>query len=126
MIRSLGTRVKNNSSNFAAVTFETPSLPTLRRCYRRSFYLDRSHCLVLAPATLAALPSTRAIPDRDVFYVTHPIDSFAPALSPSRGCPSMSRLPSTPHSLHLSDGNDGCAFDERRLGLVGDRLGQKR
>jgi hypothetical protein len=24
---------------------------------------------VLAPATLAALPSTRAIPDRDVFYV---------------------------------------------------------
>jgi hypothetical protein len=24
---------------------------------------------VLAPATLAALPSTRAIPNRDVFYV---------------------------------------------------------
>jgi hypothetical protein len=37
------------------------------------FYLDHSHCLVLAPATLAALPSTRAIPDRDVFYVAHPI-----------------------------------------------------
>ena len=32
-------------------------------------YLDHSHCLVLAPATLAALPSARAIPDRDVFYV---------------------------------------------------------
>jgi len=31
---------------------------------------------VLAPATLAALPSTRAIPDRDVFYVTHPIRSI--------------------------------------------------
>src|SRR5439155_5785517 len=89
-------------------------------------YLDHSHCLVLAPAILAALPSTRAIPDRGVFYVTHPIDSFAPAPSPSRVCPSMSRLPSTPHSLHLSDGNDGCGFDERRLGLVGDRLGQKR
>jgi len=28
-----------------------------------------------------------------------PIDSFAPALSPSRVCPSMSRLPSTLHSL---------------------------
>jgi hypothetical protein len=28
---------------------------------------------VLAPATLAALLSTRAIPDRDVFYVAHPI-----------------------------------------------------
>jgi hypothetical protein len=39
-------------------------------------YLDHSHCLVLAPATLAALPSTRAIPDRDVFYVAHPIRSI--------------------------------------------------
>ena len=30
---------------------------------------------MLAPATLAAVPSTRAIPDRDVFYVAHPIRS---------------------------------------------------
>jgi hypothetical protein len=30
---------------------------------------------VLAPATLAALPSTRATPDRDVFYVAHLIRS---------------------------------------------------
>ena len=35
-------------------------------------YVDHSHCLVLALATIAALPSTRAIPDRDVFYVAHP------------------------------------------------------
>src|SRR5437016_11804148 len=40
-------------------------------------YLDHSHRLVLAPATLAALPSTRAIPDRDVFYVASPISSIA-------------------------------------------------
>jgi len=31
---------------------------------------------VLAPAILAALPSTRAIPDRDVFYVAHPARSI--------------------------------------------------
>jgi hypothetical protein len=31
---------------------------------------------VLAPATLAALPSTRAIPDRDVFYVARPARSI--------------------------------------------------
>jgi hypothetical protein len=31
---------------------------------------------VLAPATLAALPPTRAIPDRNVFYVTHPSRSI--------------------------------------------------
>jgi hypothetical protein len=31
---------------------------------------------VLAPAALAALPSTRAIPDRDVFYVAHPVGSM--------------------------------------------------
>ena len=31
---------------------------------------------MLVPATLAALPSTRAIPDRDVFYVAHPTRSI--------------------------------------------------
>jgi hypothetical protein len=31
---------------------------------------------VLAPATLAALPSTRAIPDRDVFYVAPRVRSI--------------------------------------------------
>ena len=31
---------------------------------------------MLAPATLAALPSTRAIPDRDVFYVADPSAPF--------------------------------------------------
>ena len=31
---------------------------------------------MLVPATLAALPSSRAIPDRDVFYVAHPILSI--------------------------------------------------
>src|SRR5882724_10585093 len=41
-----------------------------------SLCLDHSHCLVLAPATLAALPSTRAIPDRDVFYVARPARSI--------------------------------------------------
>src|SRR2546421_2708089 len=41
-----------------------------------SLYLDHSHRLVLAPATLAALPSTRAIPDRAVFYVARPARSI--------------------------------------------------
>jgi hypothetical protein len=41
-----------------------------------SLYLDHSHCLVLAPANPAALPSTRAIPDRDVFYVAQPKGSI--------------------------------------------------
>src|SRR5206468_1633153 len=40
------------------------------RRYPPRLCLDHSHCPVLVPATLAALPSTRAIPDRDVFYVT--------------------------------------------------------
>src|SRR5438034_1779655 len=46
-------------------------------------YLDHSHCPVLAPATLAALPSTRAIPDRDVFYVAHPVAPFTFGLKAS-------------------------------------------
>jgi hypothetical protein len=59
-----------------------PAAP-FARCYPHSFYVDHSHCLVLAPATLAALPSTRAIPDRDVFCVANPIRSILnyPALA---------------------------------------------
>jgi hypothetical protein len=41
-----------------------------------SFTLITRTARVLAPATLAALPSTRAIPDRDVFYVADPISSI--------------------------------------------------
>src|SRR5216117_795470 len=46
-------------------------------------YVDHSHCPVLAPATLAALPSTRAISDRDVFYVAHPVAPFTFGLKAS-------------------------------------------
>ena len=41
-----------------------------------TFTIDHSHGPVLAPATLAALPSTRAIPDREVFYVAEPLSSI--------------------------------------------------
>ena len=51
--------------------------PTRSSLLPSSLYLDHSHCPVLAPATLAALPSTRAIPNRDVFYVADPISSIA-------------------------------------------------
>src|SRR5437762_7256245 len=90
----------------------------LRSLLPSSLYLDHSHCLVLAPATLAALPSTRALPQTRVFHVAHPIDSFAPALSPSRVCPSMSRLPSTLHSLHSGD---VMANEQSRKGDFRDR-----
>jgi hypothetical protein len=43
---------------------------------RGDLFLDHSHYLVRAPATLAALPSTRAIPDRDVFCVADPHAPF--------------------------------------------------
>ena len=56
--------------------FETRSFPNSLAATHRGFYVDHSHCLVLAPATLAALPSTRAIPDRDVFYLAEPISSI--------------------------------------------------
>ena len=83
-------------------------------------YLHHSHCLVLAPATLAALPSTRAIPDCDVFYV---VDSLNSKLKLVR-CPrslvvTLAALPSMKHKCgsHLipfassDDGNDGSRFD---------------
>jgi hypothetical protein len=66
-------------------------------------YLDHSHCPVLAPATLAALPSTRAIETRSLptslaathrglaFYVALPKSSI-----PSIAACSMSLIPSDP------------------------------
>jgi len=39
-------------------------------------YVDHSQVPMLAPATLAALPSTRAIANRDVFYVGIPVSSI--------------------------------------------------
>src|SRR5881227_496171 len=59
-------------ANKIYLCFETRSLPALARCFPRSFTLITRTARVLAPATLAALPSTRAIPDRDVFYVASP------------------------------------------------------
>jgi hypothetical protein len=71
---------------FSLLLIETHSLPALARCYPHSFYVDHSHCLVLAPATLAALPSTRAIPYRNMFYVAHPIHSILNSSAPDQLC----------------------------------------
>jgi hypothetical protein len=55
---------------------ETRSLPTLTRSYPRRFTLITRTARARA-SYLAALPSTRAIPDRDVFYVAWPAAPFA-------------------------------------------------
>ncbi len=69
-------------------SIEIRSLPTLTHSLLPSqLYLGHSHCPVLAPATLAALPSTHAIPDRDVFYVAHPVRSID-SRSPDRSAAS--------------------------------------
>ena len=54
---------------------ETLSAPASLAATLRRFTLITRTCPVLAPATLAALPSTRAIPDRDVFCVAAPSNS---------------------------------------------------
>src|SRR3954469_2410861 len=72
-----------NVSDLTRQRLKLARLPTLARCYPRSFYVDHSHCLVLAPATLAALPSTRAIPNRGVFYVAHPTRSIRSSRPPA-------------------------------------------
>src|ERR1700676_4629854 len=86
--------------------FETRSLRTLTRSYPHHFALIHSHCPVLAPATLAALPSTRAIETRFLpsslaatprgfsFYVAFPKRSI-----PSLNTCSMSLIPSAPLKL---------------------------
>src|SRR2546421_3149867 len=79
-----------------------------------SLCLDHSHCLVLAPATLAALPSTRAIPDRDVFYVARPTRSILTSYFVTWDPQSDSfRLTD---SLMLNDAGDSIACSERVRG----------
>ena len=56
-------------------------------------YVDHSHGPVLAPATLAALPSIRAIPDRDVFYVAHLIRSIRRRPAFAKASAWQARLP---------------------------------
>ena len=75
------------------IPIETRSLPALARSYPRHFTLITRTAPCSAPATLAALPSTRAIPDRDVFYVADPISSIA----------------SRPHCKHLPEMTPGFA-----------------
>ena len=45
-----------------------------------SLYVDHSHGPRACASYLAALPSTRAIPDRDVFYVAEPLSSILDAI----------------------------------------------
>ena len=77
---------------------ETRSFPTLTRRYPSRFYLDHSHCTVLAPATLAALPSTRATPDRDVFYVADPVSSIE-----TRSLPTLTRSYPRRFTFYVAD-----------------------
>jgi hypothetical protein len=80
---------------------ETHSLPNAHSLLPSQLYLDHSHCLVLAPATLAALPSTRAIPDRDVFYVAPPVRSIVSLLRPQHST-ATSRLYRPCRSSHFA------------------------
>src|SRR5439155_997716 len=97
----------HSTSRFAHLR-RTPPSGSIRSLLPSQLYLDHSHCPVLAPATLAALPSTRAIETR----LLPSFDSFAPALGfahlcrsrpaapfsplPTATLPSMSLIPSAP------------------------------
>ena len=83
---SLRWKIKSFFRSFPGL--ENSLAARVRSLLRSSLYLDHSHCLVLAPATLAALPSTRAIETRSLptslaathrgfaFYVASPKSSI--------------------------------------------------
>src|SRR5437588_12038819 len=93
----------------AVVTPLKLTLLPARSLLPSSLYLDHSHCPVLAPATLAALPSTRTIETRLLpsslaathrgfaFYVAFPKRSI-----PSLATCSMSLIPSAPFKADLA------------------------
>src|SRR2546421_12815296 len=119
----MGSRLNSESLySSPSRSFETRSLPSFDSCAPAQFELsvlpiyvarapaapfsplpwlclDHSHCPVLVPATLAALPSTRAIPIRDVFYVAFPKSSIR-----SLGLPIyVAQLPSAPFAEIAND-----------------------
>jgi len=143
----MGSRLNSESLDSSrSRSFETRSLPSFDSCAPAQFELsvlpiyvarapaapfsplpsrlclDHSHCPVLAPATLAALPSTRAIPIRDVFYVAFPESSipdrdvlyvaFPKRSIPSLATCSMSLFPKAPFDLSVCP---SMSLDSRRL-----------
>src|SRR5437868_9870368 len=96
----------------AVVTPLKLTLLSARSLLPSSLYLDHSHCPVLAPATLAALPSTRAIETRllpsfdscapahfdlsvlPIYVARAPAAPFSPL--PTAALPSMSLSPNAP------------------------------
>ena len=117
------THVLPPNSNFRFCPSMSLAPPRLHsRRYPSRLCLDHSHCPVLAPATLAALPSTRAIPIRDVFYVAFPESSipdrdvlyvaFPKRSIPSLATCSMSLFPKAPFDLSVCP---SMSLDSRRL-----------
>src|SRR5439155_18380265 len=94
------THVLPPNSNFRFCPSMSLAPPRLHsRRYPSRLCLDHSHCPVLAPGradlhSLAALPSTRAIPDRDVFYVAFPKAPFDLSVLPIY----VARAPAAPFS----------------------------
>src|SRR5947208_6177588 len=108
--RSFETRSRPSFDSCAPAQFELSVLPIyVARAPAAPFSslpsrlcLDHSHCPVLVPGRadlhfLAALPSTRAIPNRDVFYVAFPKRSI-----PSLATCSMSLILSAPFKADLA------------------------
>jgi hypothetical protein len=62
----------SEARKFARLSPDWRCFPT-RSLQPRSFTLITHAALMLVPATLAELPCTRAMPDRDVFYVCHDV-----------------------------------------------------
>ena len=91
-----------------------PAAP-FTRSYPCSFYVDHSHYLVLAPATLAALQSTRAIEARLLpsslaaihrgfaFYVAFPKTLHSLTRDVFHVADPISSIASRPHCKHLPE-----------------------
>src|SRR5437016_7218489 len=110
--RSFETRSRPSFDSCAPAQFQLSVLPIyVARAPAAPFSslpsrlcLDHSHCPVLVPGRadlhfLAALPSTRAIPNRDVFYVAFPKSSIRPVGLPVY----VAQLPSAPFAEIAND-----------------------
>src|SRR5205814_5569024 len=94
----------------------------LRSLLPSQLYLDHSHCLVLAPATLAALPSIRAISrSRRVLCLARRSLGEGGSLKPFAPF-SASSVSSVVNQMAF----DGCAFDDDLADFEPSRRGRER
>jgi hypothetical protein len=102
-----------------------PTAP-FARSYPRHFTLSTRSPRRPCASYPAALPSSRAMPDRDVFYVADPISSIRAVTTGSSTEPSSSTAASWNRYRTSLAASEAIAFSKRGSLRIGSQMGSRR